>query len=75
MFLAQSAHGISNESLRDQVIAHHISRPLQGGCCRDGISQALAHLRQPKALVFEFERFDRFFSTKDKSIFIFDKPL
>ncbi len=42
---------------------------------QENIAQAKAHLRQPKALVFEFERFDRFFSTKDKSIFIFDKPL
>src|SRR5260370_25593193 len=39
------------------------------------LAQALAHLRQHKALVFEFERLGRFFSTKDQGVFIFDKPL
>ena len=58
MFLAQPAHGISNESLRDQVIAHHISRPsravvvgtefprLKPGLCFLGPSGRIPNLRR-----------------------------
>ena len=36
---------------------------LQGPKGQDSLAQALAHARQHKALVIEFEGFDRFFST------------
>jgi hypothetical protein len=39
-----------------------------------GFSPALAHARQPKVLVLEFESFDGILSPKDQGIFIFDKP-
>jgi hypothetical protein len=40
----------------------------------ESIAQALAHARQPKVLVLEFESFDGILSPKDQGIFIFDKP-
>jgi hypothetical protein len=39
----------------------------------DNLAQGLPHARQHKVLVLEFEGFDRFLSTKDEGVFIFDE--
>jgi hypothetical protein len=54
-------------------IAYYDLSPLQGGFDKK-LTQALAHARQPKVLVLEFESFDGILSPKDQGIFIFDKP-
>jgi hypothetical protein len=53
-----------------------IKRRLTAGLDKVGFieAQALAHARQPKVLVLEFESFDGILSPKDQGIFIFDKP-
>ena len=44
-------------------------------CRGGGNTQAEAHLRQHKVLVLEFEGLDWVLSTKDQSVFVFNKPL